>query len=270
MRKTLVFFLSLFSLFTLHANTYYSSNSTAPDLTTNWHTSRNGTGSSPGNFTNGDVFIIQSGHYLTTTNNWIISGTNAKLIIETDATLQADHKVTVPDFEIDGTGNYIHDEGTSNFPGSNSRTFAATSTVEIRNWSGTSALPNPTTWGNLIINVGTSYTSNWNQAGNLTDVVGNLVIRNTGSSEFRLATTQDYTLTIGGDLIIENGILEAGQNNGNHDQKIIINGSLIQSGGTFTRSNNNANVLEIEFNGTNSNFTKTGGTIINSYMNQAM
>ncbi len=170
----------LFFLVSLHANTYYSTNGAAPNATTGWHTNRNGTGSSPANFTSGDIFIIQSGHYLTTTNAWTISGTAAKLIIETGATLQADDQVSVPDFEIDGTGTYIHNKATSNFPGSNTRTFAATCIVEMRNWSGTTALPNPTTWGNLIINVG-SYTSNWNQAGNLTDVAGNLIIRNTGS-----------------------------------------------------------------------------------------
>src|SRR6266566_1271651 len=101
MKKTVLFFVSSFFLFTLQANTYYSTNSTAPNLTTSWNTNRNGTGSSPANFTSGDIFIIQSGHYLTTTNTWTISGTAAKLIIETSATLQADDKVSIPDFEID-------------------------------------------------------------------------------------------------------------------------------------------------------------------------
>src|ERR1051326_1407749 len=265
MKKTVFFLAFLFFLFTIRANTYYSTNGVAPNATTSWHTNRNGTGSSPANFTTGDIFIIQSGHSLTTTNTWTISGTGAKLIIETSATLQADDKVSVPDFEIDGTGTYIHNKATSNFPGSNTRTFAASSTVEMRNWSGTGALPNPTTWGNLIINV-SSYTSNWNQSGSLTDVAGNLVIRNSGSNKFSLATSQNYTLTIGGDLIIETGTLEAGQNNGNYNQKIIINGSFNQSGGIFTRSNNNANTLHVEFNGANSNFTRTNGTLTNTYM----
>src|SRR5438552_5968995 len=265
MKKTVFFLAFLFFLFTTRANTYYSTNGVAPNSSTSWHTNRNGTGSSPANFTSGDIFIIQSGHYLATTNTWTISGTGAKLIIETSATLQANDKVSVPDFEIDGTGTYIHNKATSNFPGSNTRTFAASSTIEMRDWSGTGALPNPTTWGNLIINV-SSYTSNWNQAGNLADIAGNLIIRNTGTNEFRLATSQNYTLTIGGDLIIETGTLEAGQNNGNYNKKIIINGSFNQSGGTFTRSNNNANALQVEFNGTNSNFTWTSGTLTNTYM----
>ncbi|HMG68488.1 MAG TPA: hypothetical protein VK588_12410, partial [Chitinophagaceae bacterium] len=251
----------------LHATTYYSTNNTAPNLTTSWHTSRSGFGFMPGNFTGGDIFVIQAGQYLTTTASWTVSGSNATLIIETGATLQADDKVSVLNFEIDGTGTYIHNKNGNSFPGSDTRTFAATSTVEIRDWSGSAALPDPTTWGNLIINVA-GYGSSLNQAGSLTSVAGNLVIRNTGTgtNEFRLAAGQDYTLTIGGNLVIESGILEAAQNNGNHDQEIIINGSFIQSGGTFVRSNNNANTLKVEFNGTNSAFTKSGGTLTNTYV----
>lgn len=268
MKKSVLFLASIFSLFILSANTYYSTNNANPNATSSWHTSRAGTGSTPSNFTSGDIFIIQAGHTMTTTANWTITGTNSKLTIETGATLQADDKVAVPNFEIAGTGYYIHNKNTNSFPGSTTRTFAATSTVEIRDWSGGAALPDPTIWGNLIINLA-GYGTNLNQAGNLTNVAGDLIIRNTGvtGNEFRLATTQNYTLTIGGDLVIENGTLEAGQNNGNDDQLIIINGDYIQSGGTFTRQNNNINVLEVQFNGTSSNFTKTGGTLTDTYMN---
>ncbi len=267
MKKTVLFFVMLFYFFFLKANTYYSTNNLAPNLTTTWHINRNGTGASPTNFTSGDMFVIQAGHYLTTTANWTISGTNSKLLIETGATLQGDDKITVPTFQIDGTGSYIHNKNTNAFPGTTTRTFAATSTVELDDWSGTAALPSPTTWGTLIMNVPNG--GNLNQAGTLTDVAGNLILRNTGNpgNELRLATTQSYTLTIGGDLIIEDGVLEAGQSNGNYNQKIIINGSYNQSGGSFVRSNNNANVLQVEFNGANSTFTNTGGTLTNTYMN---
>ncbi|HEY2722403.1 MAG TPA: hypothetical protein VGI82_11795, partial [Chitinophagaceae bacterium] len=88
----------------VRANTYYSTNNAAPNLTSSWHTSRTGSGSPPSNFTVGDIFIIQSGQSLTTTANWTISGTNGKLVIETGATLQANNKITVPSFEIDGSG----------------------------------------------------------------------------------------------------------------------------------------------------------------------
>jgi hypothetical protein len=267
MKKTVLLFVLLFYLFVVKANTYYSTNSLAPNLTTTWHVNRNGTGASPANFTSGDIFVIQANHSLATTANWTISGTNSKLWIETGATLQGNNKITVPSFQIDGTGIYIHNVNTSAFPGTTTRTFAATSTVELDDWNGSNALPSPTTWGTIIMNVPNG--GNLNQAGTLTDVAGSLILRNTGNpgNEMRLATTQSYTLTIGGDLVIEDGVLEGGQNNGNYTQKIIINGSYNQSGGNFTRSNNNANIMQIEFNGANSNFTKTGGTITNTYMN---
>lgn len=265
MRRPILSLPSVLFLSAIHATTYYSTNNSAANVVTNWHINRNGSGASPSKFTLGDIFIIQSGHSITTTANWTISGTGSKLTIETGATFLANDKVTVPDFEIDGTGTYIHNKSTANFPGTDTRTLSSTSTVEMRDWSGSSALPSPTTWGNLIINV-SSFSSNWNQAGGLTDVAGNLDIRNTGSNEFRLATTQNYTLTIGGNLMIENGVLEAGQTNGIYDQRIIIDGSYIQSGGTFTRSNNKGNALQVEFNGTSSSFTQTGGTVTNTYM----
>jgi len=266
MKKAVLLSLLLFYFLFLKANTYYSTNSLSPSLTATWHANRNGTGASPTNFTSGDIFVIQANHTLTTTANWTISGTNSKLLIETGARLQGNHKITVPSFQIDGTGTYVHNVNNNAFPGTATRTLAATSTVELDDWSGSAALPSPTSWGNIIMNVPSG--ANLNQAGTLTDVAGNLILRNTGNpgNELRLASTQSYTLTIGGDLIIEDGVLEAGQGNGNYNQKIIINGSYVQSGGTFTRSNN-ANVLQVEFNGANSTFTKTAGTIANTYMN---
>jgi hypothetical protein len=264
----LVVFLCILS--TAFSNTYYSTNNTAPNSTASWHTNRNGTGSMPTGFTNdGDIFIIQAGHTMTTTANWKMNGINEKVIIETGATLEGDDKITVDILQVYDGGTYIHNVSNSAFPGDNSRLLAATSTVELRDWSGGAELPSPTTWGNLIINL-VGFNSSINNTGDLTDIAGNLTIRSTGNSgkEFRLASAQDYTLTIGGNLVIEDGILEASQSNGSADQTIIINGSLIQSGGTFTRSNNNIlNPLEIQFNGANSAFTQTAGTLTGTYIN---
>src|SRR5580765_4566741 len=171
MKKTVLFFVLLCYCVSLGANTYYSVNSVSPNLTTTWHINRNGTGASPANFTSGDIFVIQANHSLTTTANWTISGTNSKLLIETGATLRGNNKITVPGFQIDGTGTYIHNVNNNTFPGTTTRTFAATSTVELDDWSGTTALPSPTTWGTIIMNVPNG--GNLNQAGTLTDVAGN-------------------------------------------------------------------------------------------------
>jgi hypothetical protein len=113
------------------------------------------------------------------------------------------------------------------------------------------------------------YNSNINQTGDLTDIAGSLTIRSTGNAgkEFRLAGSQDYDLTIGGDLIIEGGILEASSGNNDAQQYITVNGSFIQTGGTFARSNSNITPLVISFNGANSYFTKSAGTLSSGNIN---
>ena len=188
MKKAVLLFVPLLYCFSLRANTYYSINTVSPNLTSTWHINRNGTGASPTNFTSGDIFVIQANHSLTTTANWTISGTNSKLLIETGATLQGNHKITVPSFQIDGTGTYIHNVNNNTFPGTTTRTFAATSTIELDDWSGTAALPSPTTWGSIIMNVPNG--GNLNQAGTLTHVAGNLILRNTGNPEMNYAWPQ--------------------------------------------------------------------------------
>lgn len=265
--KNVLFVTLLFCFcYSVNATTYYSINNSAPDNTSSWHVNRNGTGASPNNFSGADTFVVQAGHTLITTGNWVLSNKNAWLIIESGATLQADDKISVDNFEIDNEGTYIHNVKNASFPGTNERQLAANSTVEIQNW-GNGKLPAPTTWGNLVINM-PDYNNNWNQNGSLTDIAGSLIIKATGKSnkEFQLAGKQDYSLHIGGDLIIEDGILETSQANGNAQQVIIIGGSLLQSGGVFTRSNNKGDALIIEFDGASSNFEQTGGTITNTYI----
>src|SRR4029078_266302 len=177
MKKAVLFFVLLSYFLSLNANTYYSVNSVSPNLIGSWHLNRNGTGASPANFTSGDIFVIQANHSLATTANWTISGTNSKLLIETGATLRGNNKITVPSFQIDGTGTYVHNVNNNTFPGTTTRTFAATSTIELDDWSGTAALPSPTPWGTIIMNVPNG--GNLNQAGTLTDVGGNLILRYT-------------------------------------------------------------------------------------------
>ena len=131
MQKAVLSFVLLCSFFSLYANTYYSVNSLAPNLTTSWHINRNGTGASPANFTSGDIFVVQTSHSLTTTANWIISGTNSKLQIETAATLRGSNKITVPVFQIDGTGTYIHNVNNNAFPGT-TNSMGQTALLQIR------------------------------------------------------------------------------------------------------------------------------------------
>ena len=120
------------------ATTYFSQGSLAPNLTSSWNTSRVGGGSSPSNFTSGDVFVIQNGHNMTTSATWSISGTGSKLQIENGGTLTATSAITVASattFQIDSGGTYVHDNttayGGSVFQGTES--FDAASTVILNN-----------------------------------------------------------------------------------------------------------------------------------------
>ena len=52
-----------------------------------WNSNRGGGGSTPANFTGGDVFVIQNGHNMTTSANWAVSGTGAKVQIKNGGSL---------------------------------------------------------------------------------------------------------------------------------------------------------------------------------------
>ena len=209
--------------------TYYSQSSSDPATLANWNTSRAGGGNTPGSFTAGDTFVIQgtgnggtTPHTMTTTAPWTVSGTGSKIQIESGATLQANNLVAVPTFQVDNGGTYVHNaaSGTANgvttdIPGSTTRTFGTSSTVEFQKWAnaGTTpvALPSPVSWGNLKINVATLFGS-WQQASGLTTVNGNLTIAATGGGafEFALASTATYTTTVTGNLNVSGGILDFG------------------------------------------------------------
>jgi hypothetical protein len=66
------------------ATTYYSKTGQANASTTSsWSLNSDGSGTTPANFTSGDIFIIQSGHTMTSpSGNWIISGLNSELQVD--------------------------------------------------------------------------------------------------------------------------------------------------------------------------------------------
>src|SRR5437773_11916730 len=130
------------------AATYYSQGSLDPNVTTNWNSIRLGGGSSPANFTSGDVFAIQASHSMATTAAWTVSGAGSKIQIESGGTLTANHIVAVPTFQVDNGGTYVHSatSGSSNgaasdIPGSTTRTFGASSTVQFTKWANAGATP---------------------------------------------------------------------------------------------------------------------------------
>src|SRR5437016_165030 len=112
------------------ATTYYSQGSLNPALTASWNTVHAGGGSSPANFTAGDIFVIQNAHSMATASAWTVSGVGATILIESGGILTANNLVAVPVFQVDNAGAYIHNAtgssangSASDVPGSSSRAF---------------------------------------------------------------------------------------------------------------------------------------------------
>src|SRR5439155_13850439 len=237
------------------AATYYSQGSLDPNVTTNWNSIRLGGGSSPANFTSGDVFAIQASHSMATTAAWTVSGAGSKVQIESGGTLTANHIVAIPTFQVDDGASYIHNaaSGTSNgvasaLPGSTTRTFGSASTVEIRKWAngGTVpvALPN-VTWGNLTLNL-TTLAGDWNQLGALQTVNGNLTVQATGGFAFDLQSSGTTTATVGGNYAQSGGTLVLATVTG-ANVTLNVSGNMNIIGGTlsFTTANNITSALNL-------------------------
>ncbi len=261
------------------ATTYYSQGNLAPNLTTSWNTVRTGGGTSPANFTSGDVFVIQNGHNMTTSAVWTVSGTGATIQIESGGVLTANDLVSVPTFRISESGTYVHNVTStsangmgSDIPGSTARIFAASSTVEIQRWANGGTIPTPlpsgVSWGNLTINVATLGGS-WNQTGDLTTILGNFTILATGGTtrEFRLIANVPsiVTINIGGDLTISGGILNL--TSGSAAPTINIGGSFNQTGGTFISTGSGLSTIVFTGGSSSVTFSTSGGTFTNNNIN---
>ena len=163
------------------AVTYYSQASGDVLTLSNWNTVRGGGGTSPANFTAGDVFVIQNTHSMTTSAAWSVSGTGSKVWIENGGTLTATFLVTcnaATTFQIDNGGSYIANAALSSAILGGTEVFGASSNFTY-NFAptGTSA-PSSPGYGNLTINT-TTNGSNLGWGGTLTQVQGNLTVTST-------------------------------------------------------------------------------------------
>ncbi len=252
--------------------TNYSKGNLDPALTTSWNSNRDGiSGSTPANFTAGDVFVVQTNNTMTTTVAWTVSGTGNTIQIENGGTLMAAFLVTTTTFLVDDGGTYIHNNTsgsnglTTDVPGTTTRYFAPSSTVEYRKWGtsgGSSPVVIPTgPYGNLTLNMTNACGGSMNMVGTLTTIIGNFTVQNTWSGgtirEFRLSTSASYTLIILGNLNISGGILNLASSTG--APTVNIGGQLIQSGGWFRQTGSIAPVINITGNSGKITIT-TGGT----------
>jgi hypothetical protein len=295
MKSFSILLLLCFALFTAKATTYYSEGSLAPNTEANWNSNRDGTsGSTPGDFTSGDIFVIQNGHSMVTSATWTVSGTNSRVWIENGGTLTASHTFTPSvNFQIDNGGNFIQNiaavMGTTTFAGT--EVFGASSNFTYNFFPTTPTLPTLPGFGNLTINTTTNVTNvRWGNT--IAYIQGNLTVSSTGTGAIRhdLTQTNSLIMNIGGDLIINGssalltgatgigtctlnvtgdviisaGTLDLANSVDGGVGTLNIAGNYNQSGGTFLSSSATS---AVKFTGSNKTFAQSAGTLTNTNIN---
>ncbi len=229
--------------------TYYSVSGLVPNLTTSWKTNRDGSGTSPVNFTSGDVFIIQGSalapggvaHALTTSAIWSISGVGSKLWIESGAILTANHQITIDlltTWQIDAGGKYIHNHTTSS---PQTTTFAGTesfndeATIEFKVLPSTNyvfiecfkACTNgfPNIIWNMAANDATNYI--WDSDGSSTFTFrGDLTISSTGTGKVVMISNENDNYILQGDFIISSGLVEFHRDASSSNASLSVYGNM--------------------------------------------
>lgn len=139
------------------------------------------------------------------------------------------------------------------------------STVEISGLTDASpAAPNNLnqTFGNFVWNTpGMGTTTTFSLGGQLQNILGNLRFVSTGSPSPRVvrlaSSTSGYTLTVGGDFIVEGGTYFL-SNSLSSASLISVAGNFSMSAGNLGLTQTNASDITLSING---NFEKTGGTL---------
>lgn len=163
--------------------TYYSQADGNVNNLSNWNTSPSGGGTSPTNFSSGDIFEIN--HIMTANAQWVVSGTGSKVVIKANKSFTSsgsyDHALKL---DIEDAGTYIHTSGSS--LSLINGTFGTSSNFQINDPSGfREARP----YGNLILMFDGMVTTS-----SALTVNGDLILK--GGADLTVA----YTLTVMGDI----------------------------------------------------------------------
>ncbi len=266
--KTIVFIALLLNIHSfLYATNYYSGGNNAPNLTASWWTNTNGTGSHPANFTtNGNVFIIQNGHTMTTTANWTVSGTNSTIQINASGILVASNAVTATVMTVNGT--YRHNQNGGRIPDA---TWATASTCEVTGITDNSGAFNRAgltqafgnfTWNctnqTAVVSFAARLSSYWGGS-----VTGNFTVTSTGTGSIKLVDGNingNRTLTVSGNYSQGGGtvyVMGSSTRGGVHSMIVNVNGDFSLTGGLLNLSDNDCpGVINAA-----KNFTCTGSTI---------
>ncbi|MFN3405692.1 MAG: beta strand repeat-containing protein [Cytophagaceae bacterium] len=194
----------------------------------NWNSQRDGSGTTPISFSNGDEFWIINGDSLIASSQWNIP-LPGKLVIE-DGRFNAsgfDHNITLDQYP--GTTYYVLSSYQNLTFGNinNSSNFH----LRYQNSSSTSFLRSLTYQGNLILNIQTNTTTNVTLNQNLT-VIGNLIFTSSTTTNRNFNVTSSSVFSIGNNFIIQQGEFTAA-NSASITPIFNISGNFQISGGAF-------------------------------------
>jgi len=147
----------------------------------------------------GGVINVNAGQTLTssgTINNTAVTNNTKSTQINVSGTYSLTGRAYCSYFNVNNGGTYNHNSAGSvpngvaaDWPGIDTRTYGATSNVNILQWATTGdalpiGIPAPTSagWGNVTINVSQTYGGNWNQKGAFNNVAGNLTLNKLGTN----------------------------------------------------------------------------------------
>ncbi len=267
MKKLVLLALLVLSVLTVFAATYYSQGSLAPNLTSSWNSARDGSGSTPANFTGIDTFVIQPGHSMTTTATWTVSNSASMVEIEDGGLLKAvsgSLAVLSGIFQIDGGGVYAHATGDGVVPGSAGRRFANSTnggkgngTFEIQEQTSAFSITG-ITWGNVVVNNATQ-SGSLGYAATFADVEGDFTVKNTNSQQFRLTSSQATPHVIKGNLTIQNSTSFLSFKSSSNTINVTVYGNVNLMGGTLALAYaTSLGTGNLYFRG---NFNMGGGTL---------
>jgi hypothetical protein len=221
---------------------FYSQGSVNPNTLTNWNTNPGGGGYSPSSFAaDYQTFIVQTGHDMSTTGAWTVSGTGTFVQISSGASIIANNAVTISSLIVDNGGTYTHNMNGGTLP---TATWGATSNCNvtgITNTAFTSIAANPN-FGNFTWDCPTQTVAQALMANGIGCTInGSMTVSrtNTGSLVFNSGNGTP-THRIIGDLIVGNGVntstldLKSG---GTGEVNIELGGNLtVNTNGTLTRT----------------------------------
>ncbi len=222
---------------------YYSTTTSIVNETSSWWTNTDGTGDNPANFTDANqVFVVQSGHSITASGEWNVTGSNSKVLIKTGGKISTklfNHHITLDlesgaEYQVDHTGWGSVSIGSWD---KNSIIRFTNNSINLRSINHPSVIID---FSNGTKSIGSGKTFN---------VLGDLTIR---SGTFKIAGTSGTAiLNLGGGLIIDGGNFSTGSARGtlNFTNDGKASGDILINSGTLTLGSGtgeNADVITID------------------------